>query len=90
MNKQFKNEIFIEGFLESYDFEKNTFNLKNNDEIIQFKYREDFKFELLEEVKSNEIIKIKGSIDIDGNEIFLLAKDILLLPIKEESEESYE
>lgn len=90
MNKQFKNEIFIEGFLESYDFEKNIFNLKNNDEIIQFKYREDFKFELLEEVKSNEIIKIKGSIDIDGNEIFLLAKDILLLPINEESEDSYE
>ena len=87
MNKQLKNEIFIEGYLESFDFDNNIFYLKNDNEIIKFQYNDDFKFELLDEVKENEIIKIKGSIDKKDDEIFLLAKEILILPIKEESEE---
>lgn len=87
MNKQLKNEIFIEGYLESFDFDNNIFYLKNDNEIIKFQYNDDFKYELLDEVKENEIIKIKGCIDKKDDEIFLLAKEILILPIKEESEE---
>lgn len=87
MNKQLKNEIFIEGYLESFDFDNNIFYLKNDNEIIKFQYNDDFKYELLDEVKENEIIKIKGCIDKKEDEIFLLAKEILILPIKEESEE---
>lgn len=87
MNKQLKNEIFIEGYLESFDFDNNIFYLKNDNEIIKFQYNDDFKYELLDEVKENEIIKIKGCIDKKDDEIFLLAKEIMILPIKEESEE---
>lgn len=87
MNKQLKNEIFIEGYLESFDFDNNIFYLKNDNEIIKFQYNDDFKYELLDEVKENEIIKIKGCIDKKEDEIFLLAKEIMILPIKEESEE---
>ena len=86
MNKQLKNEIFIEGYLESFDFDNNIFYLKNDNEIIKFQYNDDFKYELLDEVKENEIIKIKGCIDKKDDEIFLLAKEIMILPIKEESE----
>ena len=87
MNKQLKNEIFIEGYLESFDFDNNIFYLKNDNEIIKFQFNDDFKYELLDEVKENEIIKIKGCIDKKEDEIFLLAKEIMILPIKEESEE---
>lgn len=87
MNKQLKNEIFIEGYLESLDFDNNIFYLKNDNEIIKFQYNDDFKYELLDEVKENEIIKIKGCIDKKDDEIFLLAKEIMIIPIKEESEE---
>lgn len=87
MNKQLKNEIFIEGYLESFDFDNNIFYLKNDNEIIKFQYNDDFKYELLDEVKENEIIKIKGCIDKKDDEIFLLAKEIMIIPIKEESEE---
>ena len=87
MNKQLKNEIFIEGYLESFDFDNNIFYLKNDNEIIKFQYNDEFKYELLDEVKENEIIKIKGCIDKKDDEIFLLAKEIMILPIKEESEE---
>lgn len=87
MNKQLKNEIFIEGYLESFDFDNNIFYLKNDNEIIKFQYNDDFKYELLDEVKENEIIKIKGCIDKKDEEIFLLAKEIMIIPIKDESEE---
>lgn len=87
MNKQLKNEIFIEGYLESFDFDNNIFYLKNDNEIIKFQYNDEFKYELLDEVKENEIIKIKGCIDKKDEEIFLLAKEIMIIPIKEESEE---
>lgn len=87
MNKQLKNEIFIEGYLESFDFDNNIFYLKNDNEIIKFQYNDDFKYELLDEVKENEIIKIKGCIDKKDDEIFLLAKEIMIIPIKKESEE---
>lgn len=87
MNKQLKNEIFIEGYLESFDFDNNIFYLKNDNEIIKFQYNDEFKYELLDEVKENEIIKIKGCIDKKDDEIFLLAKEIMIIPIKEESEE---
>ena len=87
MNKQLKNEIFIEGYLESFDFDNNIFYLKNDNEIIKFQYNDEFKYELLDEVKENEIIKIKGCIDKKEDEIFLLAKEIMIIPIKEESEE---
>lgn len=87
MNKQLKNEIFIEGYLESFEMDNKTFQIRNNEELIQFKYNDDFKYEFLEEVKDNEIIKIKGCIDKKDEEIYLLAKDILILPLTEESEE---
>ena len=87
MNKQLKNEIFIEGYLESFDFDNNIFYLKNDNEIIKFQYNDDFKYELLDEVKENEIIKIKGCIDKNDDEILLLAKAIMIIPITEESEE---
>ena len=77
----------MEGYLEYFDIDNKIFQIKNNEELIQFKYNDDFKYEFLEEVKENEILKIKGCIDKKDEEIYLLAKDILILPLKEESEE---
>ena len=80
MNSEFKNEILIDGYLYDRDLENKSFQIKNNEDIIEFKYNEDFKESSLEELQGNELIRIKGSFDQDENGIFYLAKDMLVLP----------
>lgn len=80
MNSEFKNEILIDGYLYDRDLENKSFQIKNNEDIIEFKYNEDFKESNLEELQGNELIRIKGSFDQDENGIFYLAKDMLVLP----------
>ena len=80
MNNKMKNEILIEGYLYDRDLENKSFKIKNNEDIIEFKYNEDFKESNLEELQGNELIRIKGSFDQDEDGIFYLAKDMLVLP----------
>ncbi len=80
MNSEFKNEILIDGYLYDRDLENKSFQIKNNEDIIEFKYNEDFKESNLEELQGNELIRIKGSFDQDEDGIFYLAKDMLVLP----------
>ena len=80
MNSEFKNEILMDGFLVSKDLENKKFQIKNNDDIIEFRYDENFKERNLEELQENELIRIKGSFDQDDEGIFYLAKDMLVLP----------
>ena len=40
MNSEFKNEILMDGFLVSKDLENKKFQIKNNDDIIEFRYDE--------------------------------------------------
>ena len=80
MNSEFKNEILIDGYLYDRDLENKSFQIKNNEEIIELKNNEDFKESNLEELQGNELIRIKGSFDQDEDGIFYLAKDMLVLP----------
>ena len=80
MNSEFKNEILMDGLLVSKDLENKKFQIKNNDDIIEFRYDENFKESNLEELQENELIRIKGSFDQDDEGIFYLAKDMLVLP----------
>ena len=80
MNSEFKNEILMDGFLVSKDLENKKFQIKNNDDIIEFRYDENFKESNLDELQENELIRIKGSFDQDNEGIFYLAKDMLVLP----------
>ncbi len=80
MNSEFKNEILMDGFLVSKDLENKKFQIKNNDDIIEFRYDKNFKESNLEELQENELIRIKGSFDQDDEGIFYLAKDMLVLP----------
>ena len=80
MNSEFKNEILMDGYLYDRDFENKKFQIKNNEDIIEFRYNEDFKESSLEELQGNELLRIKGSFDQDENGLFYLAKDMLVLP----------
>ena len=80
MNSEFKNEILMDGFLVSKDLENKKFQIKNNDDIIEFRYDENFKESNLEELQENELIRINGSFGQDDEGIFYLAKDMLVLP----------
>lgn len=80
MNSEFKNEILMDGFLVDRDLENKSFKIKNNDDIIEFKYNDDFKVSNLEELQGDELLRIKGAFDQDENGIFYLAKDMLVLP----------
>ena len=80
MNSEFKNEILMDGFLVSKDLENKKFQIKNNDDIIEFRYDENFNESNLEELQENELIRIKGSFDQDDEGLFYLAKDMLVLP----------
>ena len=80
MNREFKKEKLMDGFLVSKDLENKKFQIKNNDDIIEFRYDENFKESNLEELQENELIRIKGSFDQDDEGIFYLAKDMLVLP----------
>ena len=80
MNKEFKNEILIDGYLYDRDIDNKSFQIKNEEDIIEFKFNDDFKVENLEELEGTELIRIKGSVDQDENGIFYLAKDMLIMP----------
>ena len=87
MNNKMKNEILIEGYLYDRDLENKSFQIKNNEDIIEFRFNEDFKVELLEELQGNEIIRIKGSFDQDEEGIFMMARDFLVMPSFSQGEE---
>lgn len=80
MNSEFKNEILMDGYLYDRDLENKKFQIKNNEDFIEFRYNEDFKESSLEELQGNELLRIKGSFDQDENGLFYLAKDMLVLP----------
>ena len=80
MNKEFKNEILIDGYLYDKNIDNKSFQIKNEEDIIEFKFNDDFKVENLEELEGTELIRIKGSIDQDEKGIFYLAKDMLIMP----------
>ena len=80
MNKELKNEILMEGYLYDRDIDNKSFQIKNNEDIVEFRFNDDFKVEHLEELQGNELIRIKGSFDQDENGLFYLAKDMLVLP----------
>ena len=80
MNSEFKNEILMDGYLYDRDLENKKFQIKNNEDIIEFRYNEDCKENSLEELQGNELLRIKGSFDQDENGLFYLAKDMLVLP----------
>ncbi len=80
MNREFKNEILMDGYLYDRDLENKKFQIKNNEDIIEFRYNEDFRESSLEELQGNELLRIKGSFDQDENGLFYLAKDMLVLP----------
>ena len=80
INKEFKNEILIDGYLYDRDIDNKSFQIKNEEDIIEFKFNDDFKVENLEELEGTELIRIKGSIDQDEKGIFYLAKDMLIMP----------
>lgn len=79
MGNKFKNEIYIQGYLINVDYENNSFQIKNGEDIIEFKYNDDFDKELLEDLNINDVILVNGSIDKDID-IFYLAKTILVYP----------
>ena len=80
MNSEFKNEILMDGFLVSKDLENKKFQIKNNDDIIEFRYDENYKESNLEELQENELMRVEVSFDQDDEGIFYLAKDMLVLP----------
>ena len=80
MNNKLQNEILIEGYIFDKDFENKSFLIKNNDDVFQFRFNEDFKIEELKELQENEVVRVKGSFDQDENGMFFLAKDILVMP----------
>ena len=80
MNSEFKNEILMDGYLYDRDLENKKLQIKNNEDIIEFRYNGNFKENSLEELQGNELLRIKGSFDQDENGLFYLAKDMLVLP----------
>jgi hypothetical protein len=80
MNNKFRNEILMEGYLYDLDLENKSFFIKCNDDIIEFKYNDNFNITLLEELKGNELIRIKGAFDKDDSGIYQLALGILVMP----------
>lgn len=80
MNNKFRNEILIEGYLYDRDLENKSFKVTNNEDIIEFRYNDDFNITLLEELNGNELIRVKGAFDKDENDIFFLARGILIMP----------
>lgn len=80
MNNKFRNEILIEGYLFDSDIDNKIFRVQCEDDVIEFRFNDEFHIGVLENLKGNEIIRIRGSFDCDGNGIFLLAKGILVMP----------
>ena len=58
MNNKFRNEILIEGYLYDRDLENKSFKVTNNEDIIEFRYNDDFNITLLEELNVH-LIKMK-------------------------------
>ena len=80
MNNKFRNEILIEGYLYDRDLENKSFVIKSNEDIIEFRYNDNFNVTLLEELEGNELIRIKGAFDKDDKGIFYLALGLLVIP----------
>ena len=87
MNNKLQNEILIEGYIFDKDFEKKSFLIKNNDDVFQFRFNEDFKIEELKELQENEVVRVKGSFDQDEEGIFMMARDFLVMPSFSQGEE---
>ena len=80
MNNKFRNEILIEGYLYDRDLENKSFIVKSNEDIIEFRYNDNFNVALLEELEGNKLIRIKGAFDKDDKGIFFLALRLLVMP----------
>ena len=48
MNNKMKNEILIEGYLYDRDLDNKSFQVKNNEDIIEFRFNDDFRIDLIE------------------------------------------
>ena len=68
-------------------FEKKSFLIKNNDDVFQFRFNDDFKIEELKELQENEVVRVKGSFDQDEEGIFMMARDFLVMPSFSQGEE---
>lgn len=79
MNNKLKNEILIEGYITNKDLENKSFLIKNNDEEYEFKYNEEFNALDLNDVSSDELVRVKGSFDQNEEGLFLRAEGILVL-----------
>ena len=79
MNNKLKNEILIEGYITNKDLENKSFLIKNNDEEYEFKYNEEFNALDLNDVSSDELVRVKGSFDQNEEGHFLRAEGILVL-----------
>lgn len=80
MNNDFKNEILMDGYIFDKDLTKKCFKIKNNEDIIEFRYKNDFDESKINELNGDDLIRIKGSFDQDEYGLFYLASDILVLP----------
>lgn len=87
MNNKLQNEILMEGYIFDIDFENKSFLIKNNDDVFQFRFNEDFKIEELKELQENEVVRVKGSFDQDEEGIFMMARDFLVMPSFSQGEE---
>ena len=87
MNNKLQNEILMEGYIFDVDFENKSFLIKNNDDVFQFRFNEDFKIEELKELQENEVVRVKGSFDQDEEGIFMMARDFLVMPSFSQGEE---
>ena len=78
MNNKLKNEILIEGYITEKDLENKSFLLKNNSEVYEFKYNDEFNIDLLDEITSDQVVRVKGSFDMEEHALFLKAEGILV------------
>ena len=74
----FKNEILIEGYIIEKDFENKSFLLKNNNEVYEFIYSDEFNTDELLEISEEQVVRVKGSFDMKNDSLFLKAEGILV------------
>lgn len=74
----FKNEILIEGYIIEKDLEKKSFLLKNNNEVYEFIYSDEFNTDELLEISEEQVVRVKGSFDMKNDSLFLKVEGILV------------
>lgn len=74
----FKNEILIEGYITEKDLDNKSFLLKNNDEVYEFIYNDEFNTDDLIEINEEQVVRVKGSFDMENDSLVLKAEGILV------------